>query len=138
MTELKTKENDASVPAFLQTIKEEETRKDSMRILAMMKKITKEKPKMWGDSIIGFGSYHYKSPSTNREGDWYITGFSPRKQNLTIYIMPGVNYYKELVKKLGKCKVSEGSCLYIRKLADVDINVLQELISTAYKTMKEK
>ena len=136
MAELKTKLNDASVEAFLQTVENEEKRKDSMAILALIKKITKAEPKMWGSSIVGFGSYRYKSPTTKREGDWFITGFSPRKQNLTLYIMPGIGNYKDLVKKLGKCKTG-GSCLYINKLADVDITVLKELISTAYKRMKE-
>ena len=136
MAELKTKKNDASVEAFLQTIENEEKRKDSLAILTMIKKITKTEPQMWGSSIVGFGSYRYKSPTTKREGDWFITGFSPRKQNFTFYIMPGIDYYKDLVKKLGKCKTG-GSCLYINKLADVDVTVLKELISTAYKRMKE-
>ncbi len=136
MAEIKTKKNDASVEAFLQIVKEEEKRKDCMAILTMMKKITKTEPKMWGSSIVGFGSYHYKSERSKQEGDWFITGFSPRKQNLTLYIMPGIDYYKDIVKKLGKCKTSV-SCLYINKLADVDITVLKELIGTAYKRMKE-
>ena len=136
MAELKTKKNNASVEAFLQTVKEEEKRKDCLVILAMMKKITKAEPKMWGSSIVGFGSYHYKSERSKREGDWFITGFSPRKQNLTLYIMPGIDYYKDLVQRLGKCKTSV-SCLYINKLADVDTTVLKQLISTAYKQMKE-
>lgn len=136
MAELKTKKNDASVEAFLQSIKEEEKRKDSMTILAMMKKATRAEPKMWGSSIVGFGSYHYKSERSKQEGDWFISGFSPRKQNLTLYIMPGLDYYKDLVKKLGKCKTG-GSCLYINKLADVDTAVLKELITLAYKRMKE-
>jgi Domain of unknown function (DU1801) len=136
MAELKTKKNDASVQAFLETIQEENKRKDCEIILKIMKQVSKETPKMWGTSIVGFGSYRYKSAKTNREGDWFITGFSPRKQNLTLYIMPGIDHYKELVKKLGKCKTSV-SCLYISKLADVELPVLKELISTAYRTMKE-
>ena len=104
MAEIKTKKNNASVEAFLQTIQDEEKRKDCATIMAMMKKITREDPMMWGNSIVGFGSYHYKSTRSKQEGDWYITGFSPRKQNLTLYIMPGIDYYKDLVKKLGKCK----------------------------------
>ena len=136
MAEIKTKKNNVSVEAFLQTIQDEEKRKDCATIMAMMKKITREDPMMWGNSIVGFGSYHYKSTRSKQEGDWYITGFSPRKQNLTLYIMPGIDYYKDLVKKLGKCKTG-GSCLYINKLADVDTAVLKELINTAYKRMKE-
>jgi hypothetical protein len=137
MAEIKTKKNDAPVETFIQSIKEEQKRKDSEVVLKMMKQITKEEPKMWGSSIVGFGSYHYKSERSKQEGDWFITGFSPRKQNLTIYILPGIDYYQELVKKLGKCKTSV-SCLYINKLADVDTKVLKQLITTAYKTMKEK
>lgn len=136
MAEIKTKKNEASVDAFLQTIKEEGKRKDCEIILKMMKQVSKQEPKMWGTSIVGFGSYHYKSERSKQEGDWFITGFSPRKQNLTIYIMPGIDYYKDLVKQLGKCKTSV-SCLYINKLADVDIVVLKQLITTAYKQMKE-
>lgn len=136
MAELKTTKNDASVAAFLETVKEEDKRKDCEIILKIMKQVSKETPKMWGTSIVGFGSYRYKSAKTKREGDWFITGFSPRKQNLTLYIMPGIDYYKELVKKLGKCKTSV-SCLYINKLADIELPVLKELISTAYTTMKE-
>jgi hypothetical protein len=135
---LKTKENDASVEGFLQNIANETMRKDAVEILAMMKKITGEKPKMWGASIIGFGNYIYESPKTGRSGEWFMTGFSPRKQNLTIYMIPGSGAYGDLLKKLGKYKVSGGSCLYINKLADVDTKVLKELISQSYKTMKEK
>lgn len=136
MAELKTKQNDASVEAFLQTVKEESKRKDCEAILKIMKQATKEKPKMWGTSIIGFGTYHYKSERSRQEGDWFIAGFSPRKANLTLYIMPSIGHYEDLVKKLGKCKTG-GSCLYINKLADVDTNVLKELITTACHKMKE-
>ncbi len=135
---LKTKENDASVEGFLQTIADETMRKDAAEILGMMKKITGEKPKMWGASIIGFGNYIYESPKTGRSGEWFLTGFSPRKQNLTIYMILGFSAYSGLLKKLGKYKISGGSCLYINKLADVDIKVLKELISQSFKTMKEK
>ncbi len=137
MAAIKTQKNDASVEAFLETVKEEGKRNDCIAILAMMKKITKAEPKMWGTSIIGFGSFHYKSERSRQEGDWFITGFSPRKANLTLYILPSIKQYPELIKKLGKCKTSL-SCLYINKLADVDTKVLKELITTAYKNMKEK
>lgn len=135
---LKTKENEASVEGFLKTIPDETMRKDAAEILSMMKKITGEKPKMWGASIIGFGNYIYESPKTGRSGEWFLTGFSPRKQNLTIYMILGFSAYSELLKKLGKYKISGGSCLYINKLADVDSKVLKELISQSFKTMKEK
>lgn len=135
---LKTKENDASVEGFLQSITNETMRNDATEILGMMKKITGEKPKMWGASIIGFGNYIYESPKTGRSGEWFLAGFSPRKQNLTIYMIPGFASYGDLLKKLGKYKISGGSCLYINKLADVDSKVLKELVSQSFKTMKEK
>ena len=90
---------------------------------------------MWGTSIIGFGKYHYKSERSKQEGDWPLAGFSPRKQALTLYIMPGVDKFKELLKNLGKYKLGSGSCIYIKNLEDVDIKVLKELIEKAYKTM---
>lgn len=137
MAVLKTQQNNASVKAFLQTVPEEGKRKDCEAMLKIMEQATKEKPKMWGTSIVGFGSYHYKSERSRQEGDWFITGFSPRKQNLTIYIMPGFSGYDELMNKLGKCKYS-GSCLYIKRLEDVDVKTLKELIGKSYKYMKAK
>ena len=101
-----------------------------------MKKITKEQPKMWGTSIVGFGSYHYKYAS-GREGDFFLTGFSPRKQSLTLYIMSGFKRYEELMKKLGKYEIGS-CCLYINKLEDVDIKVLKALITESVKYMKNK
>ena len=136
MAELKTKRNNNDVLTFLHSAAEKEKLKDCLAILDIMKKATKEKPAMWGTSIIGFGTYHYKSERSRQEGDWFIAGFSPRKANLTLYIMPSISHYGDLVKKLGKCKTG-GSCLYINKLADVDTNVLKELITTAYHKMKE-
>ncbi|MBI3150794.1 MAG: DUF1801 domain-containing protein [Chloroflexi bacterium] len=133
--ELKTRVNEASVEGFLNTVKDEEVRKDCFEILKMMKQVTKEEPKMWGASIVGFGSYHYKGAS-GREGDWMLTGFSPRKQNLTLYLMGGFDLHKDLLKKLGKFKTSVG-CLYIKKLADVDKKVLKELVTASVKTMKK-
>ncbi len=136
MAEIKTKKNDASVADFIALIKEEQKRKDSEAILKIMQQASKQEPKMWGDSIVGFGTWHYKSERSKREGDWFVTGFSPRKQNITLYILPSVNSYKNILTKLGKYKTSV-SCLYINKLADVDIKILKELITTAYKNMKE-
>ena len=127
MVELKTKPNDASVETFLNSVENEKRRQDSFVILEMMKKITGEKPKMWGGSIVGFGTYHYKYDS-GREGDWFVAGFSPRKQNLTLYIMAGFRRYDELLSKLGKYKHGK-SCLYINKLEDVNMKVLKELVS---------
>ncbi|MBE0672469.1 MAG: DUF1801 domain-containing protein [Anaerolineales bacterium] len=134
-TDLKTKVNDASVEGFLNSAKDEQTRADCFEILKIMKQVTKEEPKMWGSSIVGFGSYHYKGAS-GREGDWMMTGFSPRKQNLTLYLMGGFQAHADLLKKLGKHKTSVG-CLYIKKLDDVDVKVLKELIKNSYKTMKQ-
>lgn len=132
--ELKTKVNDASVEKFLNAVKDEQERNDCYEILKMMKQVTKEEPKMWGATIVGFGSYHYKGKS-GREGDWMLTGFSPRKQNLTLYLMGGFDVEKDLLKKLGKFKTSVG-CLYIKKLDDVDKKVLKELVTASVKRMK--
>ena len=132
--ELKTKVNDASVEGFLNSVADEQKREDCFEILKLMKQVTKETPKMWGSSIVGFGSYHYKSAS-GREGDWMLTGFSPRKQNLTLYIMGGFDSHKDLLKKLGKYETSVG-CLYIKKLDDVDRKVLKELVAASVRTMK--
>ncbi len=136
MAELKTKLNKASVEKFLNGVKDEKKREDCFKVLDLMKKITKEEPKMWGTSIIGFGSYHYKYES-GHEGDMCIAGFSPRKQALTIYIVPDLLKYQNLMSKLGKYKTGL-SCLYIKKLEDVDTKVLKELISESYKYMKQK
>lgn len=135
MYELKTKLNDASVEKFLNSVKDEKQREDSFVILDIMTKITKQPPKMWGPSIIGFGSYHYKYES-GHEGDMCLTGFSPRKQNLTLYILPGFEKNKDLMEKLGKYKTGK-SCLYIKKLEDVDMKVLKELIKRGLAQTKE-
>jgi len=133
--ELKTKLNDASVTKFLNGVADEQKRNDSFEILEMMKQVTKEEPKMWGSSIVGFGSYHYKGKS-GREGDWMLTGFSPRKQSLTLYLMGGFDTHAALLEKLGKFTTSVG-CLYIKKLADVDQKVLKELLQASVKRMKQ-
>ena len=133
---MKTKVNKASVEKFLKKVSEAKKREDSFTILEMMKKVTKEEPKMWGSSIVGFGQYHYKYES-GREGDMCITGFSPRKQSLTIYIMPGFTKYQQLLSKLGKYNNAK-SCLYIKKLEDVDLKILEKIISESYKYMVKK
>lgn len=129
MAELKTKVNDASVEKFLHTVKEDERKKECFHLLTLFEEVTKEKPKMWGASIIGYGSYHYKY-ATGREGDWMKTGFSPRKQNLTIYIMPNLLRYEKLLSKLGKFTTGV-SCIYVKKLEDINLTVLKKLIKTA-------
>ncbi len=126
MVELKTKQNKASVTGFLRGIEDPQRRKDCRTVLELMKEVTGSRPRMWGDSIVGFGSYHYKYAS-GREGDWFVTGFSPRKANLTLYIMAGFSRYKELLAKLGKHKTGK-SCLYIKSLADVDLAILRQLV----------
>ena len=135
MAELKTKLNDSSVTEFLNGINDEEKRADSFEILKLMRQVTKEEPKMWGTSIIGFGHTHYIYES-GREGDWFITGFSPRKHNLTLYVMGSFAPHTELLEKLGKHKTGVG-CLYINKLQDVDIKVLKELIKQSVKAAKK-
>jgi len=137
MAELKTKQVSTSVAEFLKTITDEQKQKDSRVLLELMKKITKETPKLWGNGTIGFGTFHYKSERSRQEGDWYMSGFAPRKQNLTVYIMSGFGEHKDLMKKLGKHKTG-GGCLYINKLVDIDLKVLQEIITRSHKSMKEK
>ncbi len=130
MAELKTKKNAASVEGFLNTIKDKQKRDDSFSILEMFTKATGEKPAMWGPSIVGFGNVHLKYPS-GRELDWMKIGFSPRKQNLTLYVLCNSKEQNELLKKLGKHKTGQ-SCLYINKLSDVDPQVLKKIIERGY------
>ncbi|HOC24909.1 MAG TPA: DUF1801 domain-containing protein [bacterium] len=133
--DLKTRVNEASVTEFLNSVSDEQRRNDCLEILAVMKKITKEEPKMWGASIVGFGSYHYKGKG-GREGDWMLTGFSPRKQNLVLYLMGGFDDHAELLSKLGKFTTGVG-CLYIKKLEDVDRTILEKLVQASYDKMKQ-
>jgi Domain of unknown function (DU1801) len=136
MAEPKTKPTDTDVSAFIQAIEEEQKRKDCEAVMKIMKQASKEKPVLWGGSIIGFGSYHYVYASGNT-GDWPLTGFSPRKKNITLYIMPGFDKYEALMKKLGKFKTGK-SCLYINKLSDVDTKVLTELVRLSVEYMRKK
>lgn len=136
MAELKTRVNDADVEAFLSNVTHPKRREDSFVVLELMKKITKEEPKMWGPTMVGFGKYHYKYAS-GQEGDWPIAAFSPRKQALTVYIMPGFEHFDELMAKLGKYKTGV-SCLYINKLEDVDMKILAELIKQSVMHMKKR
>jgi len=133
MAELKTKPTGQSVDDFLQTVPDERKRLDSYIILEIMKRATGEQPRMWGSSIVGFGARHYKYES-GREGDWFVTGFSPRKQNLTLYLTYALDRHEALLKKLGKHKTGKG-CLYVNKLDDVDMSVLEELIA---RTVEEQ
>jgi hypothetical protein len=136
MAELKTKVSKASVLTFIKSVEPEEKRKDSLALLKIFKEATGEKPKLWGTSIVGFGSYHYESERSAQKGDWMLTGFSPRKQNLTLYIMPGFNAYGDLMEKLGTYKTSV-SCLYIKRLSDIDTSVLSKIIKRSVADMKK-
>lgn len=134
MAELKTKATIQTPEDFLNTIEPEEKRTDGFALLKMFEKVTGEKAVMWGSSIIGFGKYHYKSTKSSQEGDWFLAGFSPRKQNLTLYILHGNNGNPDL-ERLGKHKTSSGGmggCLYINKLSDVDTKVLEKLIEKSF------
>ncbi len=135
MAQLKTRPSGASVSTFLGAIEDEQKRRDARRLLALMKEVTGKRPKMWSTNIVGFGTYHYKYES-GREGDWPVTGFSPRKQSLTIYVMPGFLRYGSLMGKLGRYKTGK-SCLYLKKLDDVDQRVLRELLIRSVADMKK-
>lgn len=137
MVEIKTKVTAASVKDFLNSIKEQTKREDSFALLKLYTEVTGQKAKMWGNSMVGFGQYHYKSERSRQEGDWPMVAFSPRKQNLTLYVMPGFADYADLLKKLGKHKTSVG-CLYIHKLSDVSIPVLKQLLKKSYADMKKR
>jgi hypothetical protein len=136
MAEAKTKKTPGTPKAFLAALPDAQQREDSLKILAMMQKITGEQPYMWAASMIGFGTYHYKYES-GREGDCFMTGFSPRKDKLSLYITSGFDQFPELMAKLGKYKTGK-SCLYIKKLDDIDVPTLQKLIKQSYALMKKK
>lgn len=136
MADLKTKRTGASVTAFIDGVEDRQQRADVRKIAAMMRAATGEKPKMWGPSMVGYGSYHYRYAS-GREGEWFLAGFSPRKQSISVYIMPGFDDFDGLLKKLGKHKTGK-SCLYIKRLADIDEKVLDRLIIESVHRMREK
>ena len=134
MADNKTRPTRASVTAFMSAIGDRQMRADAMKVAAMMRRATGKRARMWGPSIVGYGSYHYRYAS-GREGDFMIAGFSPRKQALTIYIMPGFSRFEDLMSKLGKYTTGK-SCLYIRRLADVDEAVLERLIGESVSYMR--
>lgn len=134
MSEPKTKENDGDVLAFLNSVPDEQKRRDALQVMVMMQEVTGEEPRMWGDSIVGYGKYSYKYAS-GREGEWPLVGFSPRKQDLTLYIVSGFDNFDDLREKLGKHKVGK-SCLYIKRLADVNPDVLREMIRDSAEHMR--
>ncbi len=133
MSDTKMKPTDSSVEAFLNGVEDETKRADCFALLSLMREVTGEEPRMWGDTIVGFGSYHYRYAS-GREGDAPLTGFSPRKQNLTIYITAGFDAYDELLDRLGKFKTGK-SCLHVKRLDDVDRDVLRELVRQSAEHM---
>jgi len=136
MAELKTKQNDQSVETFLNEIEDEQTRQDCWTILNIMKEATQAKPKMWGSSIVGLGSYHYTYQS-GRAAEWFLIGFSPRKRNLTLYIMSDFAEYDALLQRLGKHTTGK-ACLYIKRIADIDLAVLKELINQSVEHMRTR
>ena len=135
--EIKTKQTAASVEDFISAVKDEQKRNDSFVLLEMMKKASKEKPKMWGGSLIGFGNKRYKSPTTGREVDWFLIGFSPRKANLSLYLMINHKEHSDAIKKLGKHKTA-GGCIYVNKLDDIDLKVLKGIIQASLVQGKKK
>ena len=135
MAELKTKATDESVEAFINRISDEERRQDCFAIAKMMEAITRQKPKMWGPSMVGFGSYHYKYAS-GHEGDWPVIGFSPRKKDLTLYLMMGFEKHQDLMKQLGKHSTGK-ACLYIKRLSDIHVPTLKKLMKTSVKQLQD-
>ncbi len=132
MATLKTQKTGADVDAFLKGISDEQRRLDCIAVVGLMREVTGEEPEMWGESIVGFGAYHYRYKS-GREGDWFKTGVAPRTKSLTLYIAPGFDRYEAIMARLGRFKTGK-SCLYVKKLADIDLPTLRELVarSVAY------
>jgi hypothetical protein len=137
MAEIKTKPIDLDIDKYLLSIEPEKKRTDALVLKKLFDSVVKEKASIWNNNMIGYGTYHYKSERSSQEGDWPLTGFSPRKQNFAIYIMSGAKNYQELLNKLGKCKISSGSCIYINKIDDIDLEVLKEIISMSVSDMKK-
>ena len=135
MSELKTRPNRRSVEKFLAGVEDPERRADCLALVELMREVTGEEPRMWGPSIVGFGSYHYRYAS-GREGDWFLAGFSPRARDLTLYITSGFSRHEELMARLGKHKKGK-SCLYLKRLADVDRKVLARLVRESAKHVKK-
>lgn len=138
MAELKTKQNDADVQAFINAYADtEQKKKDSFEILKLMQGVTGFEPRMWGDTIIGFGQYHYKSERSRQEGDWMLVGFSPRKTAISLYVYTGCAGQEDLLKYLGKFKMGR-ACIYIKKLADINQDVLKKLIKSTVDFLQSK
>lgn len=138
MAELKTKQTDADVHVFINTVANtEQKRKDSFEILNLMQDFTGYEPKMWGNSIIGFGSYHYKSERSSQEGDWFLVGFSPRKAAISLYVYTGCSGQEDLLKDLGKFKMGK-SCIYVKKLSAINQNALKKLMGSTIGFLEKK
>jgi len=135
MAELKTKPSDASVEDFIAGVEDEARREDCRTLVELMRRVTGENPVMWGPSIVGFGSYHYRYAS-GREADWMVAGFSPRKRDLTVYVMAGFKGAEQTLARLGRHRTSKGSCLYLKRLADVDLEVLEELVTASVERVR--
>ena len=138
MGELKTKQSTTSVDVALKAISDEQQKKDCQELVKIFSEATKEKPVVWSNGVIGFGAFSYKSDRSTQQGEWFLTGFSPRKQNITIYVIPGAQNYHGLLKKLGKYKFSGKSCILIKNLSDVNVTILKKIITAAVKDMKTK
>ncbi len=137
MSGIKTRPGDFDVDQFLISVEPEKKREDSIELKKLFDRVVKEKATLWNNNMIGYGSYHYKSDRSKQEGDWPLTGFSPRKQYLAVYIMSGVNNYKDLLDKLGKYKISSGSCIYVNKIEDINLDILEKLISASVADTKK-
>jgi len=137
MSAIKTKPSDLDIDKFLSAVEPETKLADSIELKKLFDMVVQEKPSLWNNNMIGYGSYHYKSERSSQEGDWPLTGFSPRKQYIAVYIMSGVNNYKDLLEKLGKFKMSSGSCIYINKISDIDLGILGKIISLSVSDMKK-
>lgn len=137
MSAIKTKPSDLDIDSFLINVEPEKKRLDSIKLKKMFDSVVKEKASLWNNNMIGYGSYHYKSERSTQEGDWPLTGFSPRKQYIAVYIMSGVSNYTDLLGKLGKYKISSGSCIYINKIEDINPEILKKIISASVSDMKK-
>lgn len=136
MSEIKTKPVDQNPDQFLNSVEPEKKRADSLALKKLFDSVVKEKAVLWNNNMIGYGTYHYKSERSKQEGDWPLTGFSPRKQYFAVYIMSGVNNYPDLLSKLGKFKISSGSCIYINKIEDINPEILKKIIVASVSDMK--
>lgn len=137
MSEIKTKPIDLDIDKFMMSVETEKKRLDSIELKKLFDSVLQEKPSLWNNNMIGYGSYHYKSERSRQEGNWPLTGFSPRKQYIAVYIMSGVNNYKDLLGKLGKYKISSGSCIYVNKIEDINLDILGKIISASVSDMKK-